>query len=296
LSITLNKANQSISFSALGGKTYGDPAFAVSATASSSLSVTFAAGVGDKCTISGSTVTLTGAGNCTVTASQAGNADFYNAAAPVPQSFSIAKRAATATAGSGSRLFAASNPTLPCPVSNLLVTEPTAVTCTTLIPATPTAGTYVTTPVINPLDPPNYNVAKVNGTLTVIGYVQQGCFASPINNSVTPPVMTGVTKGTSITVKCRLLEPSGRPIVTAKGNLLVQDKGTNGLATPPATPAYSGTNVFRVSDDGDFSGDDGFYTYTLSTSGTPFLRGHYFLVTATWNDGSTTKGWIYIKP
>ena len=40
------------------------------------------------CTVSGSTVHLTSAGSCTITASQAGNAN-YNAAADVPQSFTI---------------------------------------------------------------------------------------------------------------------------------------------------------------------------------------------------------------
>src|SRR5205823_6874935 len=48
------------------------------------------------CTISGNTVHITGAGSCTITAAQAGNAN-YNAAANVPQTFTIAK-ASTITA------------------------------------------------------------------------------------------------------------------------------------------------------------------------------------------------------
>ena len=58
--------------------------------------MTFAVGATDKCTIAGATVTLTGAGSCTVTASQAGDAN-YNAAAPVARSFTIAPAAATVT-------------------------------------------------------------------------------------------------------------------------------------------------------------------------------------------------------
>jgi mucin-19 len=85
--LTVSKANQTITFGALAGKTFGDPDFSVSATASSGLAVTFTAG--GNCTVIGSTVHLTGVGSCTITASQAGNGN-YNPAADVPQSFSIA--------------------------------------------------------------------------------------------------------------------------------------------------------------------------------------------------------------
>ena len=77
-SLTVGRANQTISFGALADKTLGDPDFTVSATASSGLAVSFAAS--GSCTIAGNLVHLTGAGSCTITASQAGNAN-YNAAA-----------------------------------------------------------------------------------------------------------------------------------------------------------------------------------------------------------------------
>ena len=59
-------AAQSIAFAALANKTYGDPDFAVSASASSGLAVSFAAS--GSCTAA--TVRITGAGSCTITASQ----------------------------------------------------------------------------------------------------------------------------------------------------------------------------------------------------------------------------------
>jgi hypothetical protein len=80
--------SQTISFGPLAGKTYGDPPFTVSATASSGLPVGFT--TSGTCTIAGTTVTITGAGSCTVTASQPGGSN-YNAAPDVPQSFSIGK-------------------------------------------------------------------------------------------------------------------------------------------------------------------------------------------------------------
>jgi len=85
------KTSQTITFNPLPNKTYGDPPFTVSASASSGLQVTFT--VSGACTSSGATgatVTLTGAGTCTVTAHQAGNAT-YNPAPDVPQTFNIAK-------------------------------------------------------------------------------------------------------------------------------------------------------------------------------------------------------------
>jgi hypothetical protein len=93
-SLTIAKAGQTITFGALAAKTYGDPSFTVSATASSGLAVSFAAS--GNCTIAATTVTITGAGSCTVTASQAGNIN-YNAALDVPQTFSIAKANQTIT-------------------------------------------------------------------------------------------------------------------------------------------------------------------------------------------------------
>ena len=86
---TIAAAGQTITFNPLGNRTYGDPSFAVSATASSELPVTFTVS-GGVCSITGATVSLTGAGTCTVTAHQAGNI-FYGAAPDVPQTFSIVK-------------------------------------------------------------------------------------------------------------------------------------------------------------------------------------------------------------
>jgi hypothetical protein len=82
------KVSQTISFGTLVDRTYGDGDFGVGATASSGLPVSFAAG--GNCTVAAAIVHLTGAGSCTVTASQAGNAN-YSAAADVARSFSIAR-------------------------------------------------------------------------------------------------------------------------------------------------------------------------------------------------------------
>src|SRR5437764_15199270 len=91
-SFSIAKAGQTITFAALPGKTFGDPDFSVSATATSSLAVSF--GASGNCTATGSTVHITGALSFTITASQAGDSNF-NPGADVPQSFSIAKGSQT---------------------------------------------------------------------------------------------------------------------------------------------------------------------------------------------------------
>jgi hypothetical protein len=103
-SVAAYKADQSITFPRLAGKTYGVRDFRVTATASSSLAVFFAAS--GRCTVSGARVHLTGAGSCRITASQAGNAN-YNAAPEVSRTFSIAPTPCTVPKVVGKRLASA---------------------------------------------------------------------------------------------------------------------------------------------------------------------------------------------
>ncbi len=80
--------SQTVSFGPLPDRRYGDPAFAVSATSSSGLAVSFSAE--GTCTNAGTMVTITGAGICTITASQGGDVTF-SPAIPVSQAFQIAR-------------------------------------------------------------------------------------------------------------------------------------------------------------------------------------------------------------
>lgn len=85
--LTVQLRTQTISFAALAARTNQDPPFTVTATASSGLPVSFTV-VSGPATVSGSTVTLTGAGTVTLRASQAGSYE-YAAATPVDQSFNV---------------------------------------------------------------------------------------------------------------------------------------------------------------------------------------------------------------
>jgi RHS repeat-associated protein len=86
--VVINKGTQTITFAALAGKSLGVAPFAVTASSSAGLSVTFASTTTSICTVSGATVTLVAIGTCTIAANQAGNTN-YNAATQVSQSFSV---------------------------------------------------------------------------------------------------------------------------------------------------------------------------------------------------------------
>jgi hypothetical protein len=77
--LTIAKANQTTTFGALSPVSAGDPAFALGATASSGLAVTYTSSNATAATVSGSIVTIVGVGSSTITADQAGNTNYYGA-------------------------------------------------------------------------------------------------------------------------------------------------------------------------------------------------------------------------
>jgi hypothetical protein len=80
---------QTVNFTNPGSRTVGAAPFALSASGGASGNpVTFASQTNSVCTVSGSTATLVAAGTCTITADQAGNAN-YAAAPQVVQSFTV---------------------------------------------------------------------------------------------------------------------------------------------------------------------------------------------------------------
>ncbi len=86
VNFTVNQISQTITFGALPNVTYGVAPITLTATASSGLTVTYT--VTGPAMVSGSLLTITGAGGVTVTANQAGDTT-YAAAPPVMQSFTV---------------------------------------------------------------------------------------------------------------------------------------------------------------------------------------------------------------
>jgi Ethanolamine utilization protein EutJ (predicted chaperonin) len=99
-SFTVAKAAQTIAFtsSAPAGAHYGEPAYQVSATASSGLSISLSIDPGSSsvCSLDGNTVSYAGSGTCTIDADQAGNSN-YTSAPPAHQTFNVDKAAQTIT-------------------------------------------------------------------------------------------------------------------------------------------------------------------------------------------------------
>ncbi len=99
---TSTAADQTITFADIAAKTTADASFPLSATASSGLTVSYAV-VSGPATISGNTVTITGAGTVVIQASQAGN-DSFNAAKTVSQSFTVTAASGTTCSATGTIL------------------------------------------------------------------------------------------------------------------------------------------------------------------------------------------------
>ena len=139
-SFSVVATGQTITFNPLSNMAFGAAPFTLNASTTSNLTVTFASTTPDVCTVAGSTVTLRGAGTCSITASQAGGSGFA-AATPVTQTFSVtggtqtitfgalpgvgfgaAPFALSATASSGLTVAFASNTLAVCTVSGNTVT------------------------------------------------------------------------------------------------------------------------------------------------------------------------------
>lgn len=88
--LTVNKANQTITFPALPSKAFGDADFNPGATSSSGLAVTYSSDNPSVATISGVNIRITGAGTATITASQEGN-NLYNPANNVTSALTVSK-------------------------------------------------------------------------------------------------------------------------------------------------------------------------------------------------------------
>jgi len=227
--LVISKADQTISFGALGNKTFGNADFTVSATASSGLAVSFSVGATDQCTISGNTVHITGAGSCTVTASQSGNSN-YNAAPDVSQSFTIAKAQATLILSSLSQTYDGS------PKSATVMTNPTglngvSVTYDGSATAPTNAGSYA---VVASLTNANYQATNATGTLEIAKANQTITFGALGNKTFGDPAFTvNATASSGLSVsfaaagKCTV---SGNTVsITGAGNCTITaSQGGNG--------------------------------------------------------------------
>ncbi|MBK6266537.1 gliding motility-associated C-terminal domain-containing protein [Marivirga sp. S37H4] len=165
--LTIEKVNQNITFDPINDKTYGDPAFTLSASANTGLPITYSV-ISGNASISGNTLTITGAGDITVQASQEGNENYSPASAE--QTFNVAKAPLTVTADNKTIPYGTAIPTLTFTYSGFLNEDDesdldTAPTISTQATTDSEAGTYPIT--LSGGNDENYTFNYVNATLTI---------------------------------------------------------------------------------------------------------------------------------
>jgi hypothetical protein len=233
----VNPGNQTITFPSPGNQTYGAGPISLVASASSGLPVSYSITSGPA-TVSGNGLTLTGAGSVTIQASQGGNAN-WNAATPVGQTISVAKKTLTVTANSTNRTYGATNPVFTVSYSGFVGGDGTNVLSGS--PAFSTTATTNSAPGNYPiqisagtLSAANYTFSFSNGTLTVT--------SSPSVLTITVAVdqSSGVILGSSGLV------PGGTYHVIASTNLVDWAEIGTAQAAPDGTLSFTNAIVFST--------------------------------------------------
>ena len=158
--LVIQQASQTITFGEIPAATFGDESFALNATSSSGLAVSYSSSNSLVATVDGNTVTLIGAGTTILTASQTGNTNF-TAATSVPQSFTVNPASATVVLSSLTQTYDGDPKPITATTSPLGLT--TSITYNGSTTAPTSIGTY---PVVATITDPNY-VGTNSGTLVI---------------------------------------------------------------------------------------------------------------------------------
>jgi RHS repeat-associated protein len=222
-SVVVNKASQTITFTAPASPvTYGVAPIALSASASSGLAVTFSI-VSGPGTVSGSTLTITGAGTVVVAANQAGNTN-YAAATQVTQSVVVNKATPTIT-------WAAPATIPPGTALSAVQLNATASLAGTIVSGafvyTPAAGTVMTTGpqtlsvIFTPTDTADYNTAAASVTFAVSLVSNAGIITTVAGDGT-----QGYSGDSGLATSAELYYPNGVAI-DSSGNIYIAEYGNN---------------------------------------------------------------------
>jgi len=213
-------AAQTITFGTLSNQTYGAAPYTIAATSTSGLTVAFTSATTGVCTVSGTTLTIVGAGSCTIDANQAGNAS-YAAAAQVAQTMTVAKAAQTITfAAPATQSFSSTPLTLTATSNSALTVAYTSATtsvCTVAGNAVSFVGLGTCTIDANQAGNTNYNAAtQVAQSFTVAQGLQTITFnalSSKAFGSAPFSVAATSTSGLAVALTSATL-----PVCTVAGN------------------------------------------------------------------------------
>jgi trimeric autotransporter adhesin len=165
------KTNQTITFPAPVTKTYGNAPFATGATSTNStIPITYTSSNPGVATVSGNTITITGAGTTDITAMQAGNDGFFPAT-NVVRTLTVNKVNLTVRATDTTKVTGEVNPKFRLVYTGFVLGE-TAVNLNTA-PVVTTSATSFSSPGYYNLVPANgvsqnYNLLYTNGRLTIL--------------------------------------------------------------------------------------------------------------------------------
>jgi len=204
------KNPQTITFDALAAKTYGDATFDLAATSTSGLAVSYSSDNTAVATVSGSTVSIVGAGTANITASQVGDAT-YVAADNVIKQLTVNKKALTVTATGDTKTYDG----------------------TTVSKVNPTVETLATGDEINVAPTQAFDNASVGTThvLTVSGLtIKKGSTDVTGNYTISYATATGTINKKAVTV-------------TATGDSKTYDGTTVSKVTPAVEPLVAGDEI-----------------------------------------------------
>lgn len=243
---------QTITFATIPTQTYGVKPLTLSATDPSGSAIVYKVDSGPA-TVSGSTLTITGAGTVTVEADVAAGSGY--AAASATQSFTVNPAVLSVTAGDLSRQYGQPNPSLtsdysfsgfvdadtpssvvtgaPSLTTNCPTTTPSGQTCPIVITqGTLSAGT-------------NYSLVFLNGTLTIAGGELQTITFPALPASVTygvAPLPLGATSNSGLPITYTVSPPANAQVsgsslsILAAGSFTITasqaGNSTYGAATP----------------------------------------------------------------
>ena len=189
-------------------RTFGDAPFSVSATATSALTVSFASQTTSVCTVSGTTVTIVAAGQCTITASQGGN-NAWLAATDVSQSFTVNPAPQSITFGVlGGKLYGAAPFGVSATATSMLpvaFASMTAPVCTVSGTTVTILSAGVCTIEATQLGNTNWQAATPVNRSFIVGYAV----------SLAPSAKLTFKSGSALPVKFQLNDANGNPIPAA---------------------------------------------------------------------------------
>jgi len=221
--------------------TYGNAPFAVAATSPSTGAITYSV-LSGPATVSGSTVTITGAGTVALRASQTAAGGYL--ASTQTASFLVNKAALSATANNVARVFGAANPTFTGALTGAVNGDSLTATFSTTATAASPVGNYPIVPTATGTKIANYTVTATNGALTITQVGTSTTFALSNQNTTLTATVTSLTSGM----------PTGS-VTFSEGQTPV-GTGTlvNGTATV-TTPSFPAGNVVVTA---QYSGDANF--------------------------------------